>query len=1240
MPLVAIMHGGEWCDPFEFKVGRCLAPERLPGEMERPSVYQGDLKICTWNAQGLFTARLDRARDKSLFLLRLAASADVLVVQEAHCCRCYSAWADEQLANTHITLWSSLDNSPVGGLGFIISRRFFDSNFTTWKMEKLQDGRIAALRMSGSSGTLQVYNVHLDHSTTANRVAQLHLLADHRAHSEPAHFVFAGDWNFVVEPGDRAAPGKGQEQDIPDPEADLWERLFPNVHEVYQVEPTRKGGDGGQWSRLDRVYSSLHFADLMSMQVGANIIQLPDFTTPLSDHFPVFASIQNSPRLHRSPFPRRIPDWIFRDPNWSKAVESMAADRRILDMHDPWLGLQLIKDIFHDAAELVLNSASTSVSGAVQFRLGKTMGALKAIRTLDKPAFDKCCKAYPALALQAQTTASPGDYSWPPPPAGVQALRDHAAALARDDIRERIETELHTQAPDMDVDGYSISKRARVNILLEIHKCWRMRRTPSTIAAVLRPDGSITSDPKEMADVLSQHWQKVFSKAPPDPRQVMTFMENNMPQFPSISWHVTEDDFQAVLKKSGNSAPGPDGIPYGCWRAAPRWIQSLLYTCCSSWLQGAQLPVHFNWSFLTLLPKIDATELKPKDTRPLSLGNGDAKLFASALQAKFENGSESFISQEQSGFVRGRSIIGNIVETEAVMISHSLQHKRAAAIFFDFTAAFPSLAHVFLWEALRAAGIPLSVIAAIKQLYTNNAHWLKMKGSVFPSVLVRSGVKQGCPLSPTLFIVAGEAILRYLKQHLRPPHDHISGYADDTAIILGSLWKSAPALALAFAAIASVSGLELNGPKCVLVPLWIRPAGPLRYFQELVPAWRNFKIALSVKYLGALIGPDSHQERWASVDRKFQDRLSAIASLGLGHFFSTLFYKVYAISVFSYLMQFFEPREWHTVQTNAIKQIVKGPRDWIPISWMVAQVAEISPPSRFPNLEDIHAAVLMRCATCTFPRCSEINECLRKVLDCDDAPLWHPWSSWQNRSSASTLAAAASRARPLLRASPLDDNHSLQTHLYRILQDRRGSIHPFATWNRRLKRWAMLATPVPFIRIIRGRLLHVLHSTSTVPAATRWALFRTYLNGWCTARRFQTVATCPFCKNCEDSLEHFSRCPVVREVGNERLDLNLSAARPLRFFMLEGEHLSKDQAWRHAAFLHALYRTHNYLRHHHFSGSMQERIWSEVRSVCMRHPQLIEVVSRRTPLRGVVDSSMAPRAIAFVQGDDLRITCR
>ena len=77
--------------------------------------------------------------------------------------------------------------------------------------------------------------------------------------------------------------------------------------------------------------------------------------------------------------------------------------------------------------------------------------------------------------------------------------------LAQKDLHAHLEQEL--RAPGEEYDQESKGKVQKVNILMEIYRCWHRRRTPSSIGAVTLPDGSITTDPKMMAQELSRHWQ-------------------------------------------------------------------------------------------------------------------------------------------------------------------------------------------------------------------------------------------------------------------------------------------------------------------------------------------------------------------------------------------------------------------------------------------------------------------------------------------------------------------------------------------------------------------------------------------------------------------------------------------------------------------------------------------------------------------------------------------------------------
>ena len=84
----------------------------------------------------------------------------------------------------------------------------------------------------------------------------------------------------------------------------------------------------------------------------------------------------------------------------------------------------------------------------------------------------------------------------------------------------------------------------------------------------------------------------------------------------------------------------------------------------------------------------------------------------------------------QRGFIKGRKMLKNAMEIEAKTMELALNmQNRAALIFLDFGAAFPSLSHDFLWLVLEHVGIPSQVLSAIKALYQHNRHWIRLGGA-------------------------------------------------------------------------------------------------------------------------------------------------------------------------------------------------------------------------------------------------------------------------------------------------------------------------------------------------------------------------------------------------------------------------------------------------------------------------------------------------------------------------------
>ena len=158
-----------------------------------------------------------------------------------------------------------------------------------------------------------------------------------------------------------------------------------------------------------------------------------------------------------------------------------------------------------------------------------------------------------------------------------------------------------------------------------------------------------------------------------------------------------------ALKISGNSSPGSDEIPYRVWRALGDLAVDTLFDAAAElhFENSATLLSmayrdseggdrhDFNLGLLCCLPKKAGTHetigdfFTASDTRPLTIVNTDNRIIASSLRLVWEPIFNRWVSKLQRGFLKGRSMLANVLDIDEEAMTISLKECYGGLVLFD-----------------------------------------------------------------------------------------------------------------------------------------------------------------------------------------------------------------------------------------------------------------------------------------------------------------------------------------------------------------------------------------------------------------------------------------------------------------------------------------------------------------------------------------------------------------------------
>ncbi|KAL9680304.1 hypothetical protein QQ045_018182 [Rhodiola kirilowii] len=276
------------------------------------------------------------------------------------------------------------------------------------------------------------------------------------------------------------------------------------------------------------------------------------------------------------------------------------------------------------------------------------------------------------------------------------------------------------------------------------------------------------------------------------------------------------------------------------------------------------MPQSMSSTKIILLPKLKGC-CSIDQFRPISLCNFAHKILSNLLNNRLKAYLGRIISLEQIGFVEGRNI------HESIGIVHDLirdiNHKAYGGnilVKLDMSKAYDRLSWLFLLRMFRALGFSHQWCDLIYRNISNCWYSISWGGESFGFFKSNRGVRQGDPLSPTLFVIAMEFFSRKFNAAIYngvvhpfmcpcgPPPVHHLLYADDMVVFTNGRKNLVRKMVAIIQRFCSTSGQMLNPDKsCIFLSTSIKENRRISLLDLT-----GFKTGLyPVTYLGAPLFP-------------------------------------------------------------------------------------------------------------------------------------------------------------------------------------------------------------------------------------------------------------------------------------------------------------------------------------------------------------------------------------------------
>uniref|UniRef100_A0A3B5PWS7 Reverse transcriptase domain-containing protein n=1 Tax=Xiphophorus maculatus TaxID=8083 RepID=A0A3B5PWS7_XIPMA len=323
----------------------------------------------------------------------------------------------------------------------------------------------------------------------------------------------------------------------------------------------------------------------------------------------------------------------------------------------------------------------------------------------------------------------------------------------------------------------------------------KLFRSQQSINTLINENGEL-NDNKQTNSEIYEFYKKLYESKPMEEEEMSLFLSKltnklTTKERESLDQEITIDEITKAMQN--NKAPGLDGLPKEYYVTFWELLKGPLLLVYKEAFKEGILPNTMNQGMISLLYK-KGPQTDLKNWRPLTLLGVDIKILSKALFFRLKTVISNIIEKEQTCGIPGRKMTDSLALIRDTYTYCQERKLPLSILGIDLEKAFDSVNHRFLEEILRHFNFGSGFIKWIKILYNECSSVVVVNRKATPPFTIKAGVRQGCPLSPLLFILAMEPLACAIRHNeaikgIIPPGNYgkdikLTMYMDDLTLLL------------------------------------------------------------------------------------------------------------------------------------------------------------------------------------------------------------------------------------------------------------------------------------------------------------------------------------------------------------------------------------------------------------------------------------------------------------------------